>query len=93
MSAMSRGTARIGLLVPFTNTNLEADMARLRPNGVSLHFARLRGYDRDEIPDEAQMAGQQIIRTHKPLFYPAPTCVASRSLTGLRARLASRDHL
>ena len=27
MSAMSRGTARIGVLVPTTNTNLEADMA------------------------------------------------------------------
>ncbi len=93
MSAMSRGTARIGVLVPFTNNNLEADMALLRPNGISLHFARLRGYDRHEIPDEAQMEGQQIIRTHRPLFYPAPTCAASRSITDLRASLASRDHL
>lgn len=53
----SRGRARFGILVPFTNTNLEPDMAMLRPDGVSMHFARLGGYDRDEIPDADQMRG------------------------------------
>lgn len=53
----SRGRARIGILVPFTNTNLEPDMALMRPDGVSLHFARMGGYDEDEIPDEGQMQG------------------------------------
>ena len=53
----SRGRARFGFLVPFTNTNLEPDMALLRPDGVSLHFARMGGYDADEIPDEIQMQG------------------------------------
>ena len=53
----SRGRARFGVLVPFTNSNLEPDFALLRPEGVSLHYARLGGYDRDEIPDEAQMQG------------------------------------
>lgn len=53
----SRGAGRIGILVPFTNTNLEPDMALLRPSGVSLHFARLGGYDGDAVPDEDQMAG------------------------------------
>ena len=57
MITHSRGKARIGVLVPFTNTNLEADMALLRPDGVSVHFARLGGYDVDEIPDASQMAG------------------------------------
>jgi maleate cis-trans isomerase len=57
MITPSRGKARIGVLVPFTNTNLEADMALLRPDGVSVHFARLGGYDIDEIPDASQMAG------------------------------------
>lgn len=51
----SRGKARFGILVPFTNTNLEPDMALMRPDGVSLHFARMGGYDEDEIPDENQM--------------------------------------
>jgi len=51
----SRGRARFGILVPFTNTNLEPDMQLLRPSGVSLHFARMGGYDADEIPDEVQM--------------------------------------
>ncbi len=53
----SRGRARFGVLVPFTNSNLEQDFALLRPEGVSLHYARLGGYDRDEIPDETQMQG------------------------------------
>lgn len=53
----SRGRARYGILVPFTNTNLEPDMALLRPPGVSLHFARVGGYDAEEIPDAAQMQG------------------------------------
>ncbi|MGI9407474.1 MAG: maleate cis-trans isomerase family protein [Hyphomicrobiaceae bacterium] len=57
MHTSSRGRARIGVLVPFTNTNLEADLVMLRPDGVSLHFARLGGYDADEVPDEKQMAG------------------------------------
>lgn len=51
----SRGRARFGVLVPFTNTNLEPDMVLLRSEGVSLHFARLGGYDEDEIPDAEQM--------------------------------------
>lgn len=53
----SRGRARFGILVPFTNTNLEPDMALLRPDGVSLHVARMGGYDQDEIPDADQMHG------------------------------------
>jgi len=53
----SRGRARFGVLVPFSNTNLEPDMALLRPEGVSLHFARIGGYDEDEIPDAEQMHG------------------------------------
>ena len=52
-----RGRARIGALVPFTNTNLEPDLALLCPDGITLHFARMGGYDADEIPDEGQMRG------------------------------------
>ncbi|MEM6587573.1 MAG: Asp/Glu racemase [Pseudomonadota bacterium] len=63
----SRGTARFGVLVPFTNTNLEPDMVLMRPPGVSLHFARLGGYDEDEIPDEAQMAGLGAADMSEPL--------------------------
>ena len=53
----NRGRARIGVLVPFTNVNLEPDLALLAPHGVSIHAARLGGYDQDAIPDDAQMAG------------------------------------
>ena len=51
----SRGRARLGIVVPFSNTNLEPDMQLLRPHGVSLHFARAGGYDLDQVPDSDQM--------------------------------------
>jgi len=51
----SRGRARIGVVVPVTNTNLEPDMNMLRPDGVSIHAVRSGGYDIDAIPDEKQM--------------------------------------
>lgn len=57
MMQQSRALARVGVLVPFTNTNLEADMMLLRPAGVSFHFARIGGYDVDAVPDSKQMAG------------------------------------
>lgn len=63
----SRGVARIGVLVPFTNTNLEPDLQLLRPDGVSLHFSRLGGYDADEVPDESQMAGLGTSDLSEPL--------------------------
>lgn len=67
MITPSRGRARIGVLVPFTNTNLEADLAMVRPNGISFHFARLGGYDADEIPDAQQMAGMGASAIDEPL--------------------------
>ena len=57
MTTPNRGRARFGALVPFTNVNLESDLAMLCPMGVSVHVARLGGYDVDEVPDETQMAG------------------------------------
>lgn len=63
----SRGRARFGVLVPFTNTNLEPDMVLMRPDGVSLHFARLGGYDQDEIPDSDQMHGLGAADLSEPL--------------------------
>jgi maleate cis-trans isomerase len=51
----SRGVAKIGIVVPVSNTNLEPDMMLLAPPGVSLHFTRAGGYDVDSIPDENQM--------------------------------------
>lgn len=51
----SRGRARIGVVVPVSNSNLEPDMTMMRPSGVSLHFMRAGGYDLDRIPDADQM--------------------------------------
>ncbi|MEX0317800.1 MAG: Asp/Glu racemase [Ruegeria sp.] len=52
-----RTLAKIGVLVPFTNTNLEPDLELMRPPGTTLHFQRLGGYDVDKIPGADQMAG------------------------------------
>lgn len=46
---------RIGVLVPFTNTTLEPDCYRLKPEGASVHFSRFGGYTHDGVPDEAEM--------------------------------------
>lgn len=48
---------KVGVLVPFTNCNLEPDLQLLRPPGVTFHFERLGGYDVDEVPGSDQMAG------------------------------------
>ncbi|WP_350334783.1 maleate cis-trans isomerase family protein [Coralliovum pocilloporae] len=52
-----RAAHRIGVLVPYTNTNLESDCVLMRPEGVSFHFARLGGYEIDAVPDAEQMLG------------------------------------
>lgn len=51
----SRGRARIGVVVPVSNSNLEPDLMLLRPPGVSLHFARAGGYDLEAVPDGEEM--------------------------------------
>ncbi|NOE27120.1 Asp/Glu racemase [Ruegeria sp. HKCCD6157] len=53
----TRTAAKIGVLVPYTNTNLEPDMEMLRPPNTTIHFQRMGGYDVDEIPGSDQMAG------------------------------------
>ncbi len=67
MTSLTRGRARIGVFVPYTNSNLEPDMMMLCPKGASLHFARLGGYDADEVPDEGQMAGLGAADMDEPL--------------------------
>jgi len=67
MTSPSRGKARIGVFVPFTNTNLEADLALLQPEGISFHFARLGGYDIDAVPDSEQMAGLGMADMEEPI--------------------------
>ena len=53
----ARSGPKIGVLVPFTNCNLEPDMQLLCPAGATMHFERMGGYDVDEIPGSDQMAG------------------------------------
>ena len=55
MRIQTRGN-RIGVLVPFTNTNLEPDLMRMLPPDCALHCHRTGGYDADKIPDSNQMS-------------------------------------
>jgi maleate isomerase len=55
-SRPNRTYKRIGVLVPFTNTNLEPDLIGMCPPDYSLHFQRTGGYDADGIPGLDQMA-------------------------------------
>ncbi|WP_027256230.1 maleate cis-trans isomerase family protein [Leisingera aquimarina] len=57
MTYETRTRAKIGVLVPYSNTNLEPDMMLMRAPDTTVHFQRLGGYDVDEIPGSGQMAG------------------------------------
>lgn len=70
----SRGRARFGILVPFTNTNLEPDMGLLRPEGVSMHFTRMGGYIQDKVPDAEQMHGLGAADLDEPLHLLQGAC-------------------
>ncbi len=67
MPSDPRGGVRIGVLVPFTNTNLEPDMVLLSPPGAIVHVARMGGYDVDEIPGSEQMSGLGAAPLDEPL--------------------------
>lgn len=67
MISSTRGVATIGVLVPFTNRNLEPDITLMAPPGISVHAARLGAYDVDEIPDAEQMAGLGAADMDEPL--------------------------
>lgn len=56
MKTDPRAGPKIGILVPYTNVNLEPDMALMRPEGCTLHAERLGDYDIDAIPGSDQMA-------------------------------------
>lgn len=58
---------KIGVLVPFTNTNIEADMIRMCPEGASIHFTRMGGYDLAKIPDSDQMTAMGETNISEPL--------------------------
>ncbi len=51
-----RSRFRIGVLVPFTNTNLEPDLEMMRPPDTSVHFTRIGGYSIENTPDQDEMA-------------------------------------
>ena len=55
MNRQARAKTRIGVLVPFTKTNLEPDLMLMCPPDCSLHCQRTGGYDADEVPGSDEM--------------------------------------
>lgn len=53
----ARSGPKIGVLLPYTNVNLEPDMQWLCPSGCTMHFERMGGYEIEKIPGSEQMAG------------------------------------
>jgi len=51
-----RAKQRIGVLDPYTNTNLEPDLQMMAPPDVSFHFTRIGGYSQKHVPDADEMA-------------------------------------
>ena len=41
--------------MPYTNTNIEPDMASMAPAGVSVHVTRIGGYPAEDVPGFAEM--------------------------------------
>ncbi|WP_406648976.1 Asp/Glu racemase [Aliisedimentitalea scapharcae] len=68
MTTITRNGPRIGVLVPYTNCNIEPDMQLLCPPGATIHCARMGGYDVDEIPGSDQMAGLGSSDISEPLM-------------------------
>lgn len=68
----SRERFRIGVLVPYTNTSLEPDLAMMRPAGVSIHVTRISGYEPSGVPglDEMRAMGESAIADAVALFAP-----------------------
>ena len=58
---------RIGVLVPFTNTTLEADLIKMCPNNASLHFTRMGGYAKCEVPGNKEMMSMGNADISEPL--------------------------
>ncbi|WP_417432453.1 hypothetical protein [Kiloniella sp.] len=50
-----RARAKIGVLVPYTNTNIEPDMMELVPSDVSIHTTRIGGYPARSVPGLDEM--------------------------------------
>ncbi|MGC3939833.1 maleate cis-trans isomerase family protein [Roseobacter sp. EG26] len=67
MRTVQRSRARLGVFVPFTNTNLEPDLMMMCPADVSVHVTRLGGYDANEVPDSRQMAGLGAMNMDEPI--------------------------
>ncbi|MEE4187904.1 MAG: Asp/Glu racemase [Roseobacter sp.] len=63
----TRATKRLGLLVPYTNTNIEPDFAMMCPPDMTVHVARMGGYAQDEVPDAGQMQALGAADLREPL--------------------------
>jgi maleate isomerase len=75
--------ARIGVIIPSTNTSVEADYNDLRPEGVTLHTARIFINTSIDSDDKAQETLRQIREGSEKAVHDVCTCRPDRLIMGM----------
>jgi len=83
MSSQRRSRARIGVIIPSTNTSVEADYNRLAPPGVSFHIARVFINNSIDSDDKAAATLQQIRDGSAKAVHDVLTCQPDHLILGM----------
>lgn len=75
--------ARIGVIIPSTNTSVEADYNDLRPENVTLHAARIFINTSIDSDDKAQETLRQIREGSEKAVHDVCTCRPDRLIMGM----------
>ena len=75
--------ARIGVIIPSTNTSVEADYNDLRPENVTLHTARIFINTSIDSDDKAQETLRQIREGSEKAVHDVCTCRPDRLIMGM----------
>jgi maleate isomerase len=83
MSASNGRRMRIGVVIPSTNTSVEADYNDLRPDNVTLHVARIFINTSIDTDDKAQETLRQIREGSEKAVHDVVTCRPDRMIMGM----------
>jgi maleate isomerase len=82
-SETDRRRARIGVVIPSTNTSVEADYNDLRPEDVSIHVARIFINTAIDSDDKAQETLRQIREGSEKAVHDVCTCEPDHLIMGM----------
>lgn len=83
MTDDGRRRARIGVIIPSTNTSVEADYNELAPPGVSFHVARIFINNKIDSDDRAQETLRQIREGSEKAVHDVCTCQPDHLVLGM----------